>query len=124
MSQVLHYIEKKIIESLQKKPNQTPEQLSEHTELSIDQIRRGIEWLKLKELAKVSESSKVTISLGKNGIDAFKNGFPERKLIELIKDEPKSFGEVRKELSGTGFNAAIANAKKNGWIKIKTKLKM
>ena len=118
MSQVLHYIEKKIIESLQKKPNQTPEQLSEFTELSIDQIRRGIEWLRLKELAKVSESSKVTISLGKNGIDAFKNGFPERKLIELIKDEPRSFDQVRKELSGTGFNAAIANAKKNGWIKI------
>ena len=97
LSQVLHYIEKKIIESLQKKPNQTPEQLSEFTELSIDQIRRGIEWLRLKELAKVSESSKVTISLGKNGIDAFKNGFPERKLIELIKDEPRSFDQVRKE---------------------------
>ena len=51
MSQVFHDIEKKIRETLQKTPNQTPEQLSKNTELSIDQIRRGIEWLRLKDLA-------------------------------------------------------------------------
>ena len=118
MSQVLHEIEKKIIDSLQKKSDQTPEQLSESTELSIDQIRRGIEWLRMKEFAKVNESSKVTISLGKNGIDSFKNGLPERKLMNLIKDGSKSFEQVRETLSGAGFNAAIANAKKNGWVKI------
>ena len=118
MSQVLHDIEKKIIDSLQKISEQTPEQLSESTELSIDQIRRGIEWLRLKELAQVKESSKVEISLGENGIDAFKNGLPERKLMDLIKDGPKTFDDVRKTLSGAGFNAAIANAKKNGWITI------
>ena len=118
MSQVLHDIEKKIIDSLQKKSDQTPEQLYESTELSIDQIRRGIEWLRLKEFAKVNESSRVTISLGKNGIDSFKNGLPERKLMDLIKDGSKSFEQVRETLSGAGFNAAIANAKKNGWVKI------
>ena len=118
MSQVLHDIEKKIIDSLQKKSEQTPEQLSESTELSIDQIRRGIEWLRLKDLAQVKESSKVEVSLGENGIDALKNGLPERKLMDLIKDEPKTFDEIRTVLSGAGFNAAIANAKKNGWVKI------
>ena len=118
MSQVLHDIEKKIIDSLQKKSDQTPEQLSELTELSIDQIRRGIEWLRLKEFAKVNESSKVTISLGKNGIDSFKSVLPERKLMNLIKEGPKSFDQIRETLSGAGFNAAIANAKKNGWVKI------
>ena len=118
MSQVLHDIEKKIIDSLQKKSVQTPEQLSESTELSIDQIRRGIEWLRLKEFAKVNESSRVTISLGKNGIDSFKNGLPERKLMDLIKDGSKSLEQVKETLSGAGFFAAIANAKKNGWVKI------
>ena len=118
MSQILHDIEKKIIDSLQKKSEQTPEQLSESTELSIDQIRRGIEWLRLKEFANVIESSKVTISLGRNGIDSLKNGLPERKLMDLIKDGSKSFEEIRKTLSGAGFNAAIANAKKNGWVNI------
>ena len=118
MSQILHDIEKKIIDSLQKKSEQTPEQLSESTELSIDQVRRGIEWLRLKEFAKVIESSKVTVSLGRNGIDSLKNGLPERKLMDLIKDGSKSFEEIRKTLSGAGFNAAIANAKKNGWVNI------
>ena len=118
MSQVFHDIEKKILETLQKLPNQTPEQLSKNTELSIDQIRRGIEWLRLKDLALVNESEKITFSLGPNGLDSFKNGLPERKLINLLKDKPKTFEEIRSILSGAGFNVAIANAKKNGWIKI------
>ena len=62
MSQVFHDIEKKILETLQKVPNQTPGQLSTNTELSIDQVRRGIEWLRLKDLAIVDESQKVTFS--------------------------------------------------------------
>ena len=118
MSQVLHDIEKQIIKVLKSSPNQTIEQLSEVTELSIDQIRRGIEWLRLKDLAEVSESTKKSISLGKNGLEALKNGLPERKLINLVHDSPKNFDEIRSNLSGLGFNAAIANARKNGWIKI------
>ena len=118
MSQVFHDIEKKILETLQKTPNQSPEQLSKNTELSIDQIRRGIEWLRLKDLALVNESEKITFSLGPNGLDSFKNGLPERKLINMLKEEPKTFEQIRSVLSGAGFNVAIANAKKNGWIKI------
>ena len=118
MSQVFHDIEKKILETLQKVPNQTPEQLSKNTELSIDQIRRGIEWLRLKGFAIVTESEKITLSLGPNGLDSLKNGLPERKLINMLKDEPKTFEQIRSVLSGAGFNVAIANAKKNGWIKI------
>ena len=118
MSQVFHDIEKKILETLQKIPNQTPEQLSKNTELSIDQIRRGIEWLRLKEFAIVNESEKISFSLGPNGLDSLKNGLPERKLINMLKDEPKTFEQIRSVLSGAGFNVAIANAKKNGWIKI------
>ena len=36
----------------------------------------------------------------------------------MLKDEPKTFEQIRSALSGAGFNVAIANAKKNGWIKI------
>ena len=32
--------------------------------------------------------------------------------MNLIKDGPKSFDDVRETLSSAGFNAAIANAKK------------
>ena len=52
MSQVFHDIEKKIIRVLKEKPKISPEKLEEETGLSTDQIRRGIEWLKLKEVGK------------------------------------------------------------------------
>ena len=118
MSHVLHDIEKQIIKLLQSTPNLTEEQLAQETKLSMDQIRRGVEWLRQKKLADVSETIKISSSLGKNGLDALKNGLPERRLVNLVKDGPKTFDEIRSSLQGPDFNAAIANAKKNDWISI------
>ena len=120
MSQVLHPIEKQIIKSLKEKSNQTPENLTESTKLSIDQIRRGMEWLKLKGLAEIKETEKISVKLGPSGIDAIKSGLPERKIVNELKDNPKSFEEIRNLLK-TEFNAGIANAKKNNWIQIESK---
>ena len=65
MSQVLHPIEQKILKTLIDKKNLTPEELATVTKLSLDQIRRGIEWLKFKDLASVVESEKNLVTLGK-----------------------------------------------------------
>ena len=78
MSHVLHDIEKQIIKLLQSTPNLTEEQLAQETKLSMDQIRRGVEWLRQKDLADVRDHIKTFYSLGKNGLDALKNGLPER----------------------------------------------
>jgi len=118
LSHVLHDIEKQIIKVLQSDPNLTEEQLSQKTTLSMDQIRRGVEWLRQKDLADVTETTNISYSLGKNGLDALKNGLPERRLVNLVKDGPKTFDEIRSSLHGLDFNAAIAHAKKNGWINI------
>ena len=64
LSQVFHDIEKKIILSLRENPKQSPELLEKSTQLSPDQVRRGIEWLKLKDLANVDESKSSIVSLG------------------------------------------------------------
>lgn len=117
MSQVLHPIEKQIIKSLKESKSSTPEKLVESTKLSIDQVRRGMEWLKLKGLADIQETEKTFLRLGKNGLDAKNNGLPERKLVNEIQEGPKSFEEIRNILK-SDFNAAIANAKKNDWIQI------
>lgn len=117
MSQVLHPIEKQIIKSLKESKSSTPEKLVESTKLSIDQVRRGMEWLKLKGLADIQETEKTFLRLGKNGLDAKNNGLPERKLVNEIQEGPKSFEEIRNVLK-SDFNAAIANAKKNDWIQI------
>lgn len=117
MAQVLHPIEKQIIKSLKESKSSTPEKLVESTKLSIDQVRRGMEWLKLKGLADIQEIEKTFLRLGKNGLDAKNNGLPERKLVNEIQEGPKSFEEIRDVLK-SDFNAAIANAKKNDWIQI------
>ena len=115
MSQVFHEIEKKIITSLQNNPKQTPENLEKSTNLSPDQIRRGIEWLKLKELAIVNESQAINISLGKNGLESFHKGLPERRLLDLLKNESKKLQDLQKEL-GSIFGPAMGLARKNNWI--------
>jgi len=118
LSHVQHDIEKQIIKLLQSTPNLTEEQLSQTTTLSMDQIRRGVEWLRQKSLADVSDSTNISYSLGENGLEALKNGLPERRLANLVNDGPKTFDEVRSSLQGPDFNAAIAHAKKNDWISI------
>jgi phenylalanyl-tRNA synthetase alpha chain len=118
LSQVLHPIEKTIIKLLKTTPNLTEEQIAEKTNLSIDQTRRGIEWLRLKSLATVLESEKSFVKLGSNGIRAKQEGLPERKLVGLVAQKPMAFSELQKKL-GPEINVAIANAKKNDWIEIK-----
>ena len=84
----------------------------------MDQIRRGVEWLRQKKLADVAETTNISYSLGKNGLDALKNGLPERRLVTLVQDGPKTFDEIRISLQGPDFNVAISNAKKNDLINI------
>lgn len=115
MSQVFHEIEKKIILSLRENPKQSPEMLEKFTQLSPDQIRRGIEWLKLKNLVNVDESKLSIISLGKNGIESFQKGLPERRLLNLLKNGPRKLSELQKEL-GTVFGPSMGLARKNNWV--------
>ncbi|MDC1057383.1 phenylalanine--tRNA ligase subunit alpha [Nitrosopumilus sp.] len=115
MSQVFHDIEKKIINSLKKNPIQTPETLEKSTQLLPDQIRRGIEWLKLKNLAIVDESKSSSLSLGKNGIDSFEKGLPERRLLNLLTNGPRKLSDLQKEL-GFVFGPAMGLSRKNNWI--------
>jgi phenylalanyl-tRNA synthetase alpha chain len=120
MSQVLHPIEHKLLKSLLEKQNLTPEELCEKTQLSIDQVRRGIEWLKFKNLVQVTESEKNFVALGKMGNEAFDRGLPERQLVNYLKSLygfSCEISEAKNQLRNE-FNPAIANAKKNGWIEI------
>ena len=117
MSQVFHDIEKKIIKALKDNPKQTLDQLETFTKLSPDQIRRGIEWLKLKNLAIIDESKKSIFSLGKNGIESLQQGLPERRLLDLLTNGSRKLSDLQKEL-GSVFGSAMGLSKKNNWIEI------
>jgi len=115
MSQVFHEIEKKIIPILQKHSPLTIAEIREKTGLESDQVRRGVEWLKLKNLANVVEFKEVNWHFGLRGDEALEKGLPERILVNEIKKGNNSFEKLRETLN-FDFDAAIAYAKKNNWI--------
>ena len=119
MSQVLHPIEHKIIKTLKQTPDITHEEIAKNAQLAIDQVRRGLEWLKYKNLIEIHESEVFFVSLGKNGKEALEKGLPERKLVNyLAKHRVCTFEGARAALLESEFNAAISNARQNGWIEI------
>ncbi|MDQ3839180.1 MAG: phenylalanine--tRNA ligase subunit alpha [Thermoproteota archaeon] len=89
----LHPIEKSLLKTLADNHQMTVEVLSQITGFNIDQVRRGIEWLKHKNLVLIKDKSTVKISLGKNGQDAIDKGLPERRLVDLVKN---GFNTMRK----------------------------
>jgi len=115
MSQVFHEIEKKIIPILQKYSPLTITEIEEKTGLEPDQVRRGVEWLKLKNLANVVELKTFYWNFGLRGDEALEKGLPERILVNEIKKGNTSFEKLRETLN-FDFDAAIAYAKKNNWI--------
>ncbi len=115
MSQVFHEIEKKIIPILQKHSPLTIQEIKEKTGLESDQVRRGVEWLKLKNLANVVEFKTFNWNFGLRGDEALEKGLPERILVNEIKKGNTSFEKLRETLN-LDFDAAIAHAKKNNWI--------
>ncbi len=117
LSQVFHDIEKKIIHSLQHNENLTIDDIMKKTGLQSDQVRRGIEWLKLKNLAYVKELKDIFYNFGEKGYEAIEKGLPERRLVNEIEKGNTTFDKL-KPILDSDFNAAIAYAKKNNWISI------
>ena len=115
MTQILHDIEKRIITSLRDNSPQTSHNLEISTGLSADQIRRGMEWLKLKGFANIAESQSVHYILGKNGLGSLENGLPERRLLDSLANGPQKPKSLQKVL-GDAFGPAVGMARKNGWI--------
>ena len=113
----LHPFEISLLKSLVGRNKQSIEELRNDTLLGIDQIRRGIEWLKLKGLINLDETN--STSLGPSGYQAVKQGLPERRLVDYIKN-----GKNRiEDMSSSGFfsqkesHSAFRYAKQNNWIK-------
>jgi phenylalanyl-tRNA synthetase alpha chain len=114
----LHPIEKLLLERLADRDPIPIEKLVETSGLSVDQVRRGIEWLKFKKLIASIDKLYTVISLGSNGFEACKKGLPERRLVNAIKNGNNSVESVLKSgfLKPDEINAAIAIAKRNHWI--------
>ncbi|MEM3385812.1 MAG: phenylalanine--tRNA ligase subunit alpha [Nitrososphaeria archaeon] len=122
MNSVLHPIEAEIIGTLKKKNNLTINEITSETKLSLDQVRRGIEWLKKKELIELEEKKYIFVELDTLGIKSINEGLPERRILNLLAEKggKEEIGKVKKELGmeEKEFSAAIGFAIKSGCIEV------
>jgi phenylalanyl-tRNA synthetase alpha chain len=119
----LHPIEKKILLVLKSAGKWIKEiELVNETGLTMDQIRRGVEWLKYKKLIEISDLSDIKISVHPKLIEIYNCILPERKLVNIVssgKDKlsdiinSRIFNNNEKEVFG-----AIRYSKNNKWIQI------
>ena len=115
-----HSIERSILKALSNKEYVQVDALVASTGLSIDRIRRGIEWLKFKNLVSINEASTKRVYLDSEGITAAKNGLPERRLVNAVKEGKVTIAEVLASgsIKNEEVNAAIAGARRNQWIQL------
>src|SRR5919199_3675969 len=124
----LHPIEQAILKALAANKNSSNDNeyihidlIAANTGLSIDQVRRGIEWLKFKNLISISESSSAAkVYLAAEGAQAKINGLPERRLVNAVKEGNGTIGEILASgaIRNEEVNAAIAGARRNQWIQL------
>ncbi|MGZ5486644.1 MAG: phenylalanine--tRNA ligase subunit alpha, partial [Nitrososphaeraceae archaeon] len=110
----LHPIETKIISSINTFSEISLSNLIELTDLTLDQLRRGLEWLKFKNIIEVEKTSTL-ISLDELGRNAIKHGLPERSLVKAIRDGNTTFPAILEKglLVQNEINIAISKAKSN-----------
>ena len=118
--EAFHPIERTILTSLSKNVHVGAHSLAASTGLSIDQIRRGIEWLKFKNLISIEESSTQRVFAAPEGIAASQKGLPERRLVNSLKEGKVTISEVLASgaIKNEEINAAIAGARRNQWIQL------
>jgi phenylalanyl-tRNA synthetase alpha chain len=112
-TQALHPIERAILKSLSQNDHVLIGSLVESTGLSTDQIRRGIEWLKFKKLIEVSQISTQRVFITSEGKEAAKNGLPERRFVNSLKEGNDTAAQVLATgaIKNDEVNAAIAAAR-------------
>ena len=115
----LHPIERSILKALANKESDA-NSLAASTGLSIDQVRRGIEWLKFKNLISINESSTLKVYLASEGTAATATGMPERRLVNAVKEGKATIAEILASgaIKDEEVNAAIAGARRNQWIQL------
>jgi len=115
----LHPIERSILKVLANKESD-PDSLSSNTDLSIDQVRRGIEWLKFKNLISINERSTLKLYLASEGTAAIASGMPERRLANAVKEGMTTIEGILANgvIKNEELNAAIAGARRNQWIQL------
>lgn len=117
----LHLLEKKLLQVISLRIESDLQNLVNESGLTIDQIRRSIEWLKEKNLIELKTTEMRVISLGKKGELARNKGLPEIRLVNKLKvGEKIELAELSKKIGmeKDELSAALGYAKSEKWITV------
>ena len=115
----IHPLERSVLKALVAYEKLSIKAIAKNTGLGLDQLRRAIEWLRLKKLIRLDEIS--VVSLGDSGYIATRVGLPERRLVNYLKGDKKGIGDIL----DTGFfsqsdsHSAFRYARLNKWVEQK-----
>ncbi len=102
--------------------NEDVKQISVKSNLDMTSVLRALEFLEKKNLVRIFHDKKKIVELGVNGIHYKKNGLPERKLLNLLREKRiVLFEDGRKQsgLSDDEFKAALGVLKRKQMIELK-----
>ena len=117
----LHLLERKLLQVMSGRNETELEDLVGDSGLTLDQIRRSVEWLKEKNLIEVKVNEIKLITLGREGENAKQKGLPEKRLVDKLKTgEDIELSELPKkiDLNQDELSAALGYARSEKWIKI------
>ena len=86
--------EKEVLLALRTESQQTSKELVNNTKLVEAAVNKSISWLKEKELINVVDSVSESYELDEEGLKYLNNGFPERIILEEIKENKKTIKEL------------------------------
>lgn len=107
-------MEKKILLAMQGVKTAFPDELVSRSDLDINSVMRGLDWLSAKGLVVISETIEEFISLGSEGIEYVGRGLPERKAAEHLKKENLSVDELKERMSTFEVSIAVGWLRKKG----------
>ena len=100
----------------------TESDIVKSSELTVDQVRRGVEWLRYKDLVQIIEDTDFKIYLHPDMSDKEHLVLPERKLVNIVNKGVNKLSEIISSEEFTGNDkevfGAIRFCKKNNWISI------
>ncbi len=114
----LHPLERAVLPALQSATT-LPEIVS-RSKLQEIEVMRALQWLENKKLLSISTDTRKIVALGKNGIFYLKEGFPERRLLNILTEEWKGLNVLTKKsgLSREEVTAAVGILRKKGVLEM------
>ncbi len=119
ITQSLTEVEVKTITALDSRMSLS--EISKKAGIKDIEAMRALQWLSNKELVRIDEESAKLVELAKNGVSYKKNGLPEKRFLEAIKDKDLGMGKLgdKAGLDRDEINISIGQLKKKVAIDIR-----